>query len=131
MVPELGPEIVPETVPAHHEELDDEQGIEDQAPARRSERLPVADPAASRRAADFESYVAESRALRRSEGRVGPALQGAAALRSAEHATAGRRLGPSLECDRDERQRARPHPGGPRREQGLRGAIGAGANESG
>src|SRR2546430_14968424 len=95
MVPELVPEIVPETGPAHHEELDDEQGIEDRAPARRSEHLPVADPAASRRAADFESYLddLESRVLRRCEGRVGPALHGAATLRSAEHATAGGRLG--------------------------------------
>src|SRR2546426_469308 len=101
-------------IPAYHEELDDEQGIEDEAPARRGERIPVADPAASRRAADSESYRddlddLESRVLRRCEGRVGPALQGAATLRSVEHATAGGRLGPSLECDRDRRQRARPH----------------------
>src|SRR5947209_16971374 len=114
MVPELVPEIVPETVPAHHEELDDEQGIEDRAPARRSEHLPVADRAASHRAADFESYLddLESRVLRRCEGRVGPALPGAATLSGAEQAPAPGRLGPSLECDRDERQRARPHAGG-------------------
>src|SRR2546425_9651660 len=92
--------------------------------------LPIS---ASRRAADFESYldVLESRVLRRCDGRVGPALPGAATLRSAEHATAGGRLGPSLECDRDERQRARPHAGGARREPGLWRAIRAGANESG
>src|SRR2546422_7726549 len=133
MVPELVPEIVPETVPAHHEELDDEQGIEDRAPVRRSEHLPVADPAASHRAAASESYLddLESRVLRRCEGRVGPALSGAATLPSAEHATAGGRLGPSLECDRDERQRARPHAGGARREPGLWRAIRASANESG
>src|SRR5439155_23727666 len=118
MVPELVPEIVPETVPAYNEERDDEQEIEGQAPARCAERLPVAAPAASRRSAGFD-------------GGVAPALPGAATLRSAEHATAGGRLGPSLECDRAERQRARPHAGGAGREPGFWGAIRAGANESG
>src|SRR5438309_7125475 len=125
---------IPEPVPAYHAELDDEQRTEDQDSARGGERLPVAEPAASRGTADFhhrdagfdhfkrdsESYLQnlESRVLRRSEGRVGPALHGAATVCSAEHASEGGRLGPSLECDHEQRQRARPHAGGARREPG-------------
>jgi len=141
------PETFPEPLPAYHAELDDEQRIEDQARARGGARFVARNRPEPHRAGDFHHRDAgfdhlehasesclddlESRVLRRSEGRVGPALHGAATLCSAEHATEGGRLGPTLECDHEQRQRARPHAGGVGREPGLWGAIRAGANESG
>src|SRR5207244_9886028 len=118
----MAPETFPETVSAYHAELNDEQRIEDQAPARGGARFFARNRPEPRRAADFhhrdagfdhfehdsESYLddLESRGLRRFEGRVGPALHGAATVCSAEHASEGGRLGPSLECDHEQRQRA-------------------------
>src|SRR5213596_2081554 len=133
------PETFPEPLPAYHAELDDEQRIEDQARARGGARFVARNRPEPHRAGDFHHRDAgfdhlehasesclddlESRVLRRSEGRVGPALHGAATLCSAEHATEGGRLGPTLECDHEQRQRARPHAGGVGREPGLWGAI--------